>query len=315
MRPHGAEYKSPCPICGGTDRFVVKRTELWRWYCRQALNHKPSGDVITLIQHMHGKSFVEACDYLGIQLERRTATFSYNRRQPVAAAPAIRTSTEYVATNDEVWQMMARQFIALSLHAMSDGSEHSNAAQNYIRQQRKLAATTQWQAQLGYNPKTVEVMWGSHPVKLWQGIVIPWRVGMGVLRINVRRNGDPKYLPIAGSGTGLYNVAMLKPGCDAVLVEGEFDAMSILDAQGRNPRYIPVASGSTTHARTAQWIARLAMCRRVAIAYDTDEAGEHASEWWLRVLPNAYRLRPLAHDVSDMHQSGMDIVSWLDGAL
>jgi phage/plasmid primase-like uncharacterized protein len=50
------EFAGPCPICGGTDRFSVNtRKQLWR--CRRC---DKGGDVIELVKHVEGASFVDA---------------------------------------------------------------------------------------------------------------------------------------------------------------------------------------------------------------------------------------------------------------
>lgn len=64
-RSTSAEYEGPCPLCGGTDRFsvnIVKRV----YNCRGSTNAKgkPGGDVIDMVMHVTGCSFIEACERL-----------------------------------------------------------------------------------------------------------------------------------------------------------------------------------------------------------------------------------------------------------
>lgn len=56
----GAELVGPCPVCGGTDRFAI-HTAKNVWQCRKC---GVGGDVIFLVQHTEGCSFVEACEKL-----------------------------------------------------------------------------------------------------------------------------------------------------------------------------------------------------------------------------------------------------------
>ena len=60
---NGGEHASPCPWCGGTDRF-----RLWpeqrRYWCRQCGR---KGDAIQFLRDYHGLSFKEACDAVGRQ--------------------------------------------------------------------------------------------------------------------------------------------------------------------------------------------------------------------------------------------------------
>ncbi len=97
------------------------------------------------------------------------------------------------------------------------------------------------------------------------------------------------------------------------LVEGEFDALTIWQHAGRN--IAAVATGSTTAARRPRWLAPLAACCVVLVAFDGDEAGEEAAAYWLRVLPRARRWRPyFGKDANDLATSGGDVAAWiLDG--
>jgi hypothetical protein len=70
--PRGKEVKMPCPFCGGEDRFAV-----WEdnntWSCRGCYGDgMPQQDVITFVQKDMGKSFIEACAYLGIGMDDST---------------------------------------------------------------------------------------------------------------------------------------------------------------------------------------------------------------------------------------------------
>lgn len=53
------------------------------------------------------------------------------------------------------------------------------------------------------------------------------------------------------------------------------------------------------------------MARRVFTAFDTDNAGIMAAAWWNSVLPNAERLIPSEHDLTDMAKDGHNFRSWL----
>jgi len=59
------------------------------------------------------------------------------------------------------------------------------------------------------------------------------------------------------------------------------------------------------------WLARLALCSVVLVAYDADAAGEAASGYWLEILDNARRWRPYWEDVNAMAQAGTDVRAWV----
>ena len=60
LKRSGADLAGSCPVCGGTDRFVItpkKRV----WCCRQCAR---GGDVIALVQHLDGSEFLDAVQML-----------------------------------------------------------------------------------------------------------------------------------------------------------------------------------------------------------------------------------------------------------
>jgi hypothetical protein len=157
-------------------------------------------------------------------------------------------------------------------------------------------------------------------------------------RLNVRRPltaaqiaaGEAKYIGPRGFANALYNVQSLRGGRPAVLVEGEMDALTLLQACGEEVAV--VATGSTSGGRRAEWVARLAEAPVVLVAFDVDPrsppggagagdgvalaatavtgAGDRAAAWWLNVLPNARRWRPLLHDVNSAPDPE-DVRRWL----
>jgi hypothetical protein len=67
---NGGEYCSPCPDCGGDDRFRVwpHRGPNGRFWCRQC---DKSGDMIEFLRWQKGMSFKEACETVGKTLPQR----------------------------------------------------------------------------------------------------------------------------------------------------------------------------------------------------------------------------------------------------
>lgn len=82
----GGEYCSPCPACGGNDRFIVwpNQGSYGRFWCRQCLK---SGDMIEFLRWQKGISFKEACDAVGKTLPQRrrlatnTSSFKKSKTQ------------------------------------------------------------------------------------------------------------------------------------------------------------------------------------------------------------------------------------------
>ena len=180
---------------------------------------------------------------------------------------------------------------------------------------------------IGYQPKDIyedRALWGlptgpeAKAVWLPRGIVIPWQIGDGLWRINIRRPvtaqqieaGEPKYIGPPGFANALYNADAVAEGKPVLLVEGEIDAMTAI--QEAPDLVAPVATGSTAGGRREPWICRLAAAPCVLLAFDCDTngAGDSAAAWWLQALPNAVRWRPLLHDVNAMHVRGVSVRTW-----
>ena len=72
---NGGEYCSPCPACGGNDRFIVwpNKGENGRYWCRQC---RKKGDLIDFLRWQKGMSFKEACEAVGKTLPQRRKVFT-----------------------------------------------------------------------------------------------------------------------------------------------------------------------------------------------------------------------------------------------
>jgi len=151
-------------------------------------------------------------------------------------------------------------------------------------------------------------------IHLLQGIVFPWCVGSELWRVLFRREGDnvPKderYKPIAGSGNTFYQVDMLRPNAPAMIVEGVLDALAVLQEAGD---LIAVVAAGPTSGRRERWIGRLDLASTMLIALDADQAGDKASDWWLKSLgPQARRWRPLWDDPAAMLQDEANLRTWV----
>lgn len=213
------------------------------------------------------------------------------------------------------WQTTAKYFVEYSKSAL--WSEKGQAALDYLRS-RGLKDETIKMAQLGYNPAEMvrpAAKWGREgKIVLKQGIVIPWFIGDDLWRITIRdeKAVDPKdrYKQVAGGSNGLYLGYLLGYDRPVIIVEGEFDALSIAQEAGHDVSV--VATGSTGGSHTARWITALACKDLVLVAFDAEERGDQASKWWLDRLENAHRLRPWWKDANQMLQDGVDLLNdWI----
>ena len=110
----GGEYHSPCPFCGGTDRFLVfpaqEGGELCRkhgipgtWSCPRGCGK--GGDVIGVLMEVNGLSFKAACAELGIESDKNWRAYRPLRAPELTAEPAF-TPRQYQEPPD-IWKAQA----------------------------------------------------------------------------------------------------------------------------------------------------------------------------------------------------------------
>jgi len=308
-RKDGREYKGPCPFCkAGTDRFTIwPDGERPRYWCRTC---DQKGDTIQFCRDYLNMSYAEACAHVGQPQKPRPAT----------AAPRTQASinTEPPAPPAEQWAERARQFV----YESQDALEGSKAFEWLIN--RGLTEETIFTSGIGYNPAEryePRDLWGLPPEQrkdgrrkdLWlpRGIVIPWMMDDQVVGVRIRRPaGDPLYYFISGgTSTALFGSDEMDAALPAVLVEGEFDALTI--QQESRDLVNAVATGSTMGARRMKWVGRLSLLPHTLISYDNDEAGNKAAHWWIKQLGNAKRWRPYWGDVNQLAQDGVNVRRWI----
>ena len=288
------------------------------------------GDVLTWLMELNGWSFAEA----RADLARRAGVELPEKRDRLARPPPqllFPRTTRPRSPPPMAWQERGRELLAAA-----QASLWSNAGRPGLAELRRLglADPTIRRAGLGWNPADVwdePETWGfSGGRKIWlpRGLVIPWFISGQLWRIRVRRpDADlgrddarytgPRFYPEgkrpAVDHEALYNAAGLAPGRPAMLLEGELDCLTVLQAAG--DLVVPVAAGSVSGARRSRWIARLARASLVLVAFDADPAGDANARYWLQTLPNARRWRPFWDDANQMYRDGVDLRAWIKAGL
>ncbi len=325
----GGEYHGTCPFCGGKDRFIVQpnRTSTGgSWSCRNCSQRWR--DAIDYVRRRDNCEFNEACKQLGLSLPRKSP---FQRRKPLNPRPSRRerpsvplnSNEGKVALEDDEWQQKARCFCDEANEFLL--SKHGSKALAYLHR-RGLTDGVIIAAHLGYNPCDRREHWSSMLEKdVWlpRGIVIPWEINEKIWRVNIRRsaNGNKsKYMQPAGGANGLYRSDEIELGCTLVMMEGEFNALSLWShslAFCFEHNIVPVAIGPATGAQALPWVMGVSLADRVLLAFDADAAGERAAEWWaerLSPIPTV-RLRPTKEDVNDMVMLSEDMEAWLTQGL
>ena len=347
------------------------------------------GDAIQYLRERDGLSYQEACARLGEGGGREAGGFNAEAH-PTARSRRVREGREgregrgesasslhgqsLLLLPNPAWQARARQWAQRSAEQL--WKPQGAAALAWLHA-RGLHDPVLRRFLIGYNAEDVHephALWGLTPPQtakggprsIWlpRGITIPWFAGGALWRLNVRRplsakqiaRGAAKYIGPAGFGNALYNADSLAPAArgnrqPCVLVEGEFDALTVIQAcadqenadqenadqacgdqggggqacgdQGGGGQacgdqegacLTAVATGSTAGARRLVWVSLLAQADPLLVAFDRDEAGSQAAAWWLSILPDAHRLLPLGHDVNTQPDPAL-VRAWLQQGL
>ena len=284
-----------------------------------------AGAILALVGD--GKEYKEAMSEVA-KARKTGATLPKLAALPAATStpktPTIPTPEACEPPSQE-WQAHASDFIAVSQETLWSATGSKALAWLVARGLTEEAITRGGLGYHGGNPEYEDrAAWGlpdelndkGNLKKVWlpRGVVIPWVIGDDVWRVNIRRPvGEPKYIGPTGWGNALYDADQLTTDRPAILVEGELDALTVKQHAG--DLITPTATGSTAGARRARWLARLALCPRVLVAFDADQAGEDARQYWLSVLPNGVYWRPFWGDANGMQTGGGDLRQWIAAGL
>jgi len=330
------------PESGETGRVYCRK-------CDWGRSTHPEGpiDGIEYLRRAEGTSFRKACEFFGVERKAckdGTTSGDGGPESDGESYPDGASETDHSLDKSEgpawkeysppgqTWRISARRFCSKCKERLWSRSGAAQSALEYLRSRGFLDHTIR-NAGLGVNPEDrfpKRTEWGLPPIedrrgggKIWlpRGVVIPWADSEGVSNVNIRRpDGDVvpnaeetwkqrKYQQAAGPWSPLWGVQWLTAETPAILVEGEFDALAI--RQEAADLCVPVATGSTGAARRRKWYEMLSNVPLVLVAFDSEDAGEEASQVWTAALPNGHRWHPHAGDPSEMLESGKDVRMWV----
>lgn len=307
----GNYYNWRCPLHNEQHGYsLVAYANGWQCFGACACN----GDAISWMQKYHNLSFEEACKQLGAPelIERRAKPEHKPRPIELAEPPSV------------AWQAVAFQAVERAQKVL--WSDEGAEALNYLHNERGLLYATIKEARLGYIPGEIGGHFVWHGLKLWTGITIPWFVDGNLWGVKVRRGkgADPKYLPFKtvdsafdrlGSSQhtkAMYGADNLLPGWPALIVEGEFDCLTIW--QEAADLVCPVTVGPAGYAINARWLPELAKAPVILACYDNDEAGNKASVSLGSLTHRARIIHPPAgKDINEYHLTDpmVAITNWI----
>jgi len=308
----GGEYHSPCPVCGGKDRFFMQPSRQMRncrgsYRCRQCGIY---GDTIKFAQMILKYPFKEAVEIVGASLP------------------------------DNQYHSIFRKKIAFITRPMPPALWLKNASNLVEISHRHLLDQSPLLADLGLRGVSLEVIkkhklgwikeskfyardsWGldaneAHS-QLWmpKGLLIPSiENDSSVVRLKVRRcdiaAGDklPRYVMISGSMGGMIILGSIHNKI-AVVVESELDAYALRHLVAQTVSIICVGGSSKNPDRLTDELARKA--NTLLICRDNDVAGEKMFTKWRALYPHAKDApTPVGKDIGEAIEQGLNIKEWL----
>ena len=342
---NGGEYASSCPRCGdGSKGRESDRFHIWpqresgglypgRFWCRQCGIH---GDTIAFMQKIDGMSFQDACNELGIVLQRRKQ-YRHKRYQPAPALPkAVQTwrAKEY-AEPGAIWQEKAGNLLQDCQNRLAGNQEAmawlaGRGITMEIAQAYGLGFNLSSKGRDRYRPRgswglEVKKENGQEKKNLWipRGWVIPSRNHRGELvQLRIRRMNEDvasfvgriKYLPVDGSSMATM---VLHPEAEVfAVVESGFDA--VLLAGIMHGKIGTMTTWNSSARPDARAHALLSKASLVLGALDYDQGGDREQAWWSATYPQYRRLPALpggAKDPGDAAAAGVDLEAWICSGL
>lgn len=209
------EFAGPCPQCGGTDRFHVKKD---RFYCRKC--YPRGGDIIDLVQLIHGLNFKEACQWLS------SGSFFFSERQEISSKPVTAQEQPHEGWHSREFQVSAQKTMLATQRLLF--SEEGTPGREYL-ESRGLTEQTWRTYGLGFGRQ-------YHPANRQNkpAIFIPWLSTDGkTITALQHRFIDPglakreRYSLKLGSAPILFGSHALSAAEMLVIVEGEVNCMSL----------------------------------------------------------------------------------------
>lgn len=312
----GGEYHSPCPICGGTDRFFFQPARQAKhcqgmYRCRQC---GIQGDTIQFCRDVMSLTWEEAVKrcHAEVHLESNRSRYTKPTRKFAEGTPP-----------NAKWKAKALSFVNYANQQLL-----SNPSYMEFLSKRGISHATIEKYKIGFS-ENKNSRYGDFQVsrasfgleetdkKLWipAGYVIPSIEPSGeVIRIKIRRSkwkpDDKigKYIALSGS---MYGMTILgdRSRQTIVVVESELDAYSLIEKV--SDMALVVACGGNTK-NPDRFTDHLIKTRRVFVCHDNDEGGEAMKSMWSKLYPKATCIStPHSKDIGEFIERGGDLSSWL----
>ena len=320
---NGGEYASPCPNCGGKDRFRIQPEHKGgRYFCRQC---DKSGDAIQFLIDFQGMSFRDAASYVGKELEDRP--FRHHHTMQEETTPTMEAGEKLPP--EEVWRRQAAEAVAKAHGALLENQKRLDwlagrgldleAVKRFKLgwiEEAKFYSLKKWGLPEVTNKK-------GNKKRLWlpKGYLIPqWNLKGQLTMLQVRMeellpDSVMRYYPVKGSTVTpmiIPPLPSLAPERTAwVIVESRLDALLI----GRHAGDLVgvMAQGNNSANPCPEAMPLLDASPRILNALDFDDAGEESFKKWAKRFKTARRWPvPEAKDPGEyVKDNDGDIWAWI----
>jgi hypothetical protein len=260
LHKSGAYWLGPCPVCGGRDRFQVKRTQSGdAWICRKCAPDKYHS-VLDFLMAYHREDFKAALQRAGGEVQAP--------RRELGTGKPVQSPAPVQVLPDDVWQRDARQIVDRASDRLT--AEEAGAEGRRYLAARGIMKGSIFSSLLGYDPAKYDPKTKAKR----PAIVIPWLdMGDVITAVKYRfiddRGKDNRFCMLGGSMPYLYGLRdILASDKTLLFVEGELNAVSVLQTR---PAGVSVVSGGSEGNGNAALLQALAKHYNRAVIW-TDEA-------------------------------------------
>ena len=342
VKKTATEWASPCPFCGGKDRFQIWPDEgegRGYYWCRQC---DAKGDGIQFLRDFADMSYGDACKRVGVTPVANLRAPALTKKKAVEPFEPVRPDEGAKPQLDTAkWRARANDFVAWASEQLRKAPE-----QLAWLAARGIDAGSARRYRLGYNPGEKglnciirpRVVWGLPPVKrkdgkdkqFWlpRGIVVPQLSGEDVQRLRIRRldadrqlfRPEHKYHVVEGSSMDVLWLPCMNPRPEqavAVVVESELDAI-LLHILAGDLFHCMASMTSNIRRLPVDVYEQLQSCLCILVALDCDAAGADGWPRWQETFPRAKRWPVPAgagKDPGEAFSRGENLRLWLQAGI
>jgi hypothetical protein len=307
-----------CPLGSHEDRnpsFCVDPGKWW-WKCWGC---GASGDAAALVMRVRAMTFPEAVAFLtggpapsGRGTKPGTLRGSGILSRPQSGPPAPPSGLPEADASALVTGAAARLWAPEGAAALAYLTGRPRPDAPAFLEGRCLNPETIRAARLGWTPGVQVRAKDGRPYAA-RGVVIPWFRGPRLALVKVRQpeGAKPKYAEVFRDPAALPAIypgpEAVRPGRPLVVVEGEFDALSLGEALGGLVGVVTLGSASARPDLRSLGV--MLAAPRWFVATDRDEAGDKAAAGW---PARARRARPPEpfKDWTEAKAAGVDLARW-----